>query len=91
MEGLNMAKTDMIRARVESKLKANAEAVLDELGLTASDAIRLFYKQIAMRKGLPFDVVIPNASTRKAIREVKDGRGLSRYNDTDEMFKKLGL
>jgi len=91
LEGLNMAKTDMIRARVESRLKANAEAVLDELGLTASDAIRLFYKQIAMRKGLPFDVVVPNASTRKAIRDVEEGRALSHYRDTNEMFRKLGL
>jgi DNA-damage-inducible protein J len=65
-----MAKTETIRARVEAKLKADAEAVLDELGLTASDAIRLFYKQVALRRGLPFDVVIPNAATRKAMRDV---------------------
>ena len=76
---------------VESQLKANAEAVLDKLGLTASDAIRLFYKQIAMRKGLPFDVAIPNAATQKAIRDVKGGTGLSRYKDADELFEKLGF
>ena len=39
-----MAETETIRARVEAKLKADAEAVLDELGLTASYAIRLFYQ-----------------------------------------------
>lgn len=38
-----MAKTETIRARVDAKLKADAEKVLDELGLNASDAIRLFY------------------------------------------------
>lgn len=48
-EGIT-AKTETIRARVEAKLKAEAEAVLDELGLTASDAIRLFYKQVALRR-----------------------------------------
>ena len=42
-EGIT-AKTETIRARVEAKLKADAEAVLDELGLTASYAIRLFYQ-----------------------------------------------
>ena len=62
-----MPKTETIRARVGSKLKANAEAVLHKLGLTASDAIRLFYRQIALRKGLPFDVKLPNAATRQAI------------------------
>ena len=86
-----MAKTETIRARVEAKLKADAEAVLDELGLTASDAIRLFYKQVALRRVLPFDVVIPNAATRKAMRDVVKGRELTQYKDTREMFEKLGL
>jgi len=89
-EGI-MAKTETIRARVEAKLKADAEAVLDELGLTASDAIRLFYKQVALRRGFPFDVVIPNAATRKAMRGVIEGRELTKYKDTREMFEKLGL
>ena len=82
-----MAKTATIRARVEAKLKADAEAVLGELGLSSSDAIRLFYKQVALRRGLPFDVVIPNAATRKAMRDVIEGRELTRYKDTQEMFK----
>lgn len=86
-----MAKTEMIRARVDAKLKAQAEGVLEKLGLNASDAIRLFYKQVALRKGLPFDVVIPNAATRRAMRDVEQGRGLTRYRDTNEMFEKLGL
>jgi DNA-damage-inducible protein J len=91
LEGRIMAKTETIRARVEAKLKADAEAVLDELGLTASDAIRLFYKQVALRRGLPFDVVIPNSATRKAMRDVIEGRELTQYKDTQEMFEKLGL
>lgn len=86
-----MPKTETIRARVDAKLKAQAEGVLEKLGLNASEAIRLFYKQVAMRKGLPFDVVIPNAATRRAMQDVEQGRGLTRYRDTDELFEKLGL
>jgi DNA-damage-inducible protein J len=86
-----MAKTETIRARVDAKLKTQAEAVLKRIGLTASDAIRLFYKQVALRKGLPFDVAIPNAATRRALRDVEHGKGLTRYADTQEMFDKLGL
>ena len=86
-----MAKTETIRARVDAKLKARAEGVLEKLGLNASDAILLFYRQIALQKGLPFDVKLPNAATRRAIRDVEEGRGLTRYEDTDEMFEKLGL
>lgn len=61
------------------------------MGLNASEAIRLFYTQVAMQKGLPFDVKIPNAATRRAMRDVEQGQGLTRYQDTDEMFEKLGL
>ena len=86
-----MPKTETIRARVDAELKAQAEAVLEKLGLNASEAIRLFYKQIALRKGLPFDVSIPNAATRSAMQDVEQGRDLTRYRDTDEMFEKLGL
>jgi DNA-damage-inducible protein J len=84
-----MPKTETIRARVNSKLKANAEAVLHKLGLTASDAIRLFYRQIALRKGLPFDVKLPNAATRQAIQELEEWKDLTRYDDFDDFRKAM--
>ena len=86
-----MAKTEAIEARVEPKLKAEAEQILGELGLGVSDAIRVFYKQVVLRKGLPFDVAMPNVATRRAMRDVQEGRGLTTYKDTAEMRKKLGL
>lgn len=86
---MTKAKTETIRARVDAKLKADAEAVLDELGLNASEAIRLFYRQVALRKGLPFDVAIPNATTRKALRDADQGKNLVRYGSVDEMFRDL--
>jgi DNA-damage-inducible protein J len=53
-------KTAMIRARIDPDLKVKAETILGNLGLNASDAIRLFYTQIMLSDGLPFDVRIPN-------------------------------
>jgi DNA-damage-inducible protein J len=82
-----VATTETIRVRVESSLEAEAEEVLDQIGLTASEAIRLFCKQISMRRGLPFDVVIPNATTRPAMRDVREARGPTRYADTQVMFE----
>ena len=84
-----MPKTGTIRARVDAKLKADAEAVLDKLGLTASEAIRLFYRQVALRKGLPFDVRLPNAATRRAMKELDEGKGVTRYDDFDEFRKAM--
>ena len=71
--GNQRAKTGMIRARIDPELKARAEAILGILGLNASDAIRLFYTQITLSDGLPFDVRIPNAETRETIREAREG------------------
>ena len=59
-----MAKTAMIRARMEPELKQEAEEVLAEVGLSPTEAIRLFYRQVSLHKGLPFDVRVPNAATR---------------------------
>jgi DNA-damage-inducible protein J len=81
------AKTGMIRARIDPELKARAEAVLGTLGLNASDAIRLFYTQVTLSDGLPFDVRIPNAETRKAIRDARAGKGLNHYASAAEMLK----
>ncbi len=86
-----MTKTETIRARVEPKLKAEAESILDSLGMNPSDAIRMFYKQVVMRKGLPFDVVIPNAETRRVMEDVNRRRGLNRYKDAKDLAKKLGI
>ena len=83
------AKTEMIRARVEPELKAAAEGILADLGLSTSDAMRLLYKQIVLRKGLPFPVEVPNATTAKAMRDAKAGIGLTHYGSVEEMVKDL--
>jgi DNA-damage-inducible protein J len=84
-----MAKTETVRARVDPKLKADAEAVLNKLGLTTSGAIRLFYRQLAALKKLTFDEKIPNAETRRAIKDIEEGRGLTTYKDFDEFRKAM--
>lgn len=67
-----MNKTSTVRARIQPELKNNAEQVFRKLGLTSTQAISLFYKQVELRNGLPFDVVIPS--------ETK----LRTFNKTDE-------
>jgi len=86
-----MPKTAMVRARVEPRLKNRAERVLTRLGLTATEAITIFYRQVEMRNGLPFDVVIPNATTLRTLRDVEAGRDLIVSDSADAMFKKLGI
>lgn len=74
-----MSKTETIRARVEPELKERAEAIFDTLGLSPTEAITLFYKQVALNQGLPFEVKIPNEATREAIEEARLGTGVTRH------------
>jgi DNA-damage-inducible protein J len=86
-----MGKTSTIRARIEPDLKGKAEQIFKQLGLTTTQAITLFYKQVELKKGLPFDVAIPNEITRKTFSDTDAGRDLIVCDDMDDMFEKLGI
>lgn len=86
-----MSKSAMIRARIEPSLKKEAESLLSKMGLSATQAITIFYRQIKMRKGLPFNIVIPNKTTRKTLEDTDTGRDLVVCDDADDMFRKLGI
>ncbi|MGQ0484524.1 MAG: type II toxin-antitoxin system RelB/DinJ family antitoxin [Hyphomicrobiales bacterium] len=70
-----MGKTATITARIEPELKRKAEGVLDKLGVNTTDAITMFLNQVVLRRGLPFEVRIPNAATRRALAELEAGGG----------------
>lgn len=84
-----MAKTAMITTRVDPDLKADAEKVLSKLGISTTEAINLFLSQVRLRRGLPFDVKIPNKATLKAMKDAEEGRNLSSYDSFEEFFKKM--
>lgn len=84
-----MAKTEMIRARVEPELKHRAEEVLSELGLSVTQAITLFYKQVTIHRGLPFDVRLPNAETAEALQQAETGAGLVEYATLEDLKTSL--
>jgi len=86
-----MAKEATARARMDADLKEQAEGILAECGLTATQGINLFYRQIVLRHGLPFDVKIPSAESRKAMREIETGEGLVRSSSAEDIFRDLGI
>jgi DNA-damage-inducible protein J len=86
-----MAKTGMITTRVDPDLKADAERVLNKLGISTTEAINIFLSQVRLRKGLPFDVKIPNKATLKAMQDADQGRNLTECEDAEDMFRKLGI
>lgn len=80
-----MAKTEFIRARVEPELKSQAEEVFTKLGLSTTEAITLFYSQVSLHGGLPFEVRVPNNETIEAMRQAGTGVGLNDYTDLDTL------
>ena len=80
-----MARTETIRARIEPELKSEAEAILRELGLSSSEAMRLFLFQVIQQRGLPFEVKIPNAKTISAIEELEADSGI-RVSGIEELL-----
>ncbi len=87
-----MAKTASVHARIEPELKSSVEDVFRQLGLSTSEAINLFFRQVQMRRGLPFELRLPNEETRAAIAEVMENReALERYDSPEELFKDLGI
>ena len=85
-----MAKTEMIRARVEPELKRQTEQVFLKLGVSATEAITLFYRQVTLHQGLPFAVRVPNSETIAALRQAQAEEGLTEYADLDDLKARHG-
>ena len=73
MRGDNMAKTETINIRIEPNLKQQAEETLNYLGLTMSEAVNLFFRQVVLNDGIPFEIKKPryNRKTLKAMKEAE--------------------
>ena len=63
----------------------------ERLGLSTTQAITLFYRQVEVHNGLPFDIVIPNETTGKTFEDTDADRNLIVCEDVKDMFDKLGL
>ena len=80
-------KTVKIQTRMEQDLKKRAQRILNKLGISTADAIRLYFQQIVDRNGIPFDVNTPNEKTRQAIDDARKENDLMSYKSPEEHFK----
>lgn len=84
-----MAKVDFIRARVEPATKQKAEAIFKKLGLSISEAVNMFYNQVILNRGLPFEVKIPNELTLRVMKETEAGKNLTKWNSSADFVKEM--
>lgn len=85
-----MNKSAVVHTRIEPQTKKKAEGVLRKLGMSPTEAIRLFYTQICLRGGLPFPVLIPNKLTKKTLEKSQRGEDVQSFDSLDEMFDSWG-
>lgn len=76
-----------VRARIDTVTKERAADALEAMGLSISDAIRMLLR-VADERRLPFDVKVPNATTRKAIAELESGKG-KHFDSVDALMADL--
>ena len=70
-----MALDATVRARVDSNIKKEAEAIFAKIGLNTSQAINIFLNRVIQERGIPFELKIPNEETLKAMKEAEEGIG----------------
>ena len=83
-----MAANALVQARIDDTIKKEAAAVLEAMGLTVSDAIRLLLTRVAREQMLPFDPLVPNTKTIEAIKEARQNK-LPSFDTIDELMENL--
>ena len=86
----------LIQARIDSKVKNDAENIINQLGISLNEAIRMFLMQVIIHKGIPFKPTLkpeyePNEVLQQIIADVENKKDLTHYKNTDEMWQDLGL
>ena len=81
-----MIKTATVHARIDPETKKSSEEVLHALGMTPTDAVRLLYKQIALRKEFPLELRVPNATTIETFKKTDRGEEIESYESLDELI-----
>lgn len=84
-------KTATVRARIEPKLKEETEHIFDELGISTTEAIRMFFTQVKLHRGLPFEIKIPSPATEKAISDALEHSNLRKSDSAQILFDDLGI
>jgi len=86
----SMAENAVVRSRISAEVKEQAAAVLEDLGLSVSDLMRITLTRVAKEGAIPFDLN-PNKLTRETLRKSARGEEVHRAKDADDLFDQLGI
>lgn len=83
-----MANGAYIQTRIDAKTKKQAKGILDKLGISMSEAIVVYMRQIVLQQGIPFELKLPNRSTLRAMEQLESGKGVT-FDSADELLEDL--
>ncbi len=83
-----MVSTTMVHVRIDGEIKAQAAETLSAMGLSVSDAVRVFLTRVAAEKQLPFELKVPNLKTRAAMKEARE-IGIPRFATAQDLLHDL--
>ena len=86
---ISVKETTSIKLDVE--IKAKAKEIFKELGITMGEAVNIFLNQVALHKGLPFEVKIPNEKTKKAIEDARKGINMESISIEEMMAERENM
>ena len=86
-----MTKLATVQAQVEPELKVEEEAIFRQLGLSITEAVTLFYQQVKLNQGLPFEVRVPNITTLQTFQDTDAGLHVVPCADAQDLFDQLGI
>jgi len=79
--------TATVHARIDSKTKSESERILHKIGMTPTDAVRLLYRQIALRREFPLELRVPNKLTARTLAKSDRGEEIESFDSLDQMVK----
>ena len=83
-----MRNSTYVQARIDPRIKEEARNILNELGISMSEAIVVYLKQIILQRGIPFELKLPNKATLQAVQQLESGKGVT-FDSVDKLLEDL--
>jgi len=84
-----MGKTSTIQARIDPEVKQEAQHIFKKLNITMSEAISLFLTQVTLKKGIPFEIKVPDELTEETLKKSEEGKELHKVSGVDQLIQEL--
>lgn len=72
-------------------MKRDTELIFEQLGINTTEAIRIFFKQVKLQRGLPFEMKLPNEITKKAISDARSRKDVTEVESPEKLFEDLDI